>query len=237
MYFQHIRCWDVQWIPHAHLRLFLAALSGRCFSQSSVPSAAQSCRSEASRALGRRLCATADAVCCSRPVALLSPAPLPGSCGCGAALPPPSAGPKGCCHVNKSSHLHGNQPDCSTAEEWTFLPFFPGSAFPFVKFAEGLTMGGFRLPYRGSSARQPVCCGTTVGSVCVGLTAREHHSRLSQGWGTWQGLCVSLALRRARGDCGWGFCCLEVSVGWSSVLVWFEFIFSSSSIPCYVGNF
>jgi len=98
-------------------------------------------------------------------------------------------------------------------------------------------MGGFRLPYRGSSARQPVCCGTTVGSVCVGLTAREHHSRLSQGWGTWQGLCVSLVLRRARGDCGWGFCCLEVSVGWSSVLVWFEFIFSSSSIPCYVGNF
>lgn len=126
--------WDVQWFPHAHLRLFLAALSGRRFSHSSVPSAAQSCRSEASRALRRRLCA----VCCSRPVALLSPAPLPDSCGCGAALPPPSAGPKGCCHVNKSSHLHGNQPDCSTARRsGLFYPFFQAVLFLLLNLLKG----------------------------------------------------------------------------------------------------
>lgn len=125
--------WDVWWFPHAHPRLFLAVLSGGHFLQSAVLSAAHSCSSEASCASGRQLCATANAVCCPRPVALLSPTSLPGCCGAAltAVLPSPSAGPKGCCHVNKSSHLHGNQPDCSTALRSGLFSLFSRQCFSF----------------------------------------------------------------------------------------------------------
>lgn len=107
--------------------------SGGHFLQSSVLSAAHSCSSEASCASGRQLCATANAVCCPRPVALLSPTSLPGCCGAVLAtvLPSPSAGPKGCCHVNKSSHLHGNQPDCSTALRSGLFSLFSRQCFSF----------------------------------------------------------------------------------------------------------
>lgn len=62
-----------------------------------------------------------------------------------------NSGPKVCCHVNKSSRRHGNQPDCSTTpRSGLFFPFFLVGAFSFVKFAEGLTMGGFRLLYQAA---------------------------------------------------------------------------------------